>query len=76
MSAREEDLSEEVIEKEILRLNEEFDEQMSLLWDMSAEKDVMSFLVEHKIFAIIRNTIESSVCNRLTVRNCILTSRS
>lgn len=68
LQARENGESDEVIEKKVQRLEVEFEEQMALLWDMSAETDVMNFLVENKIFSFIRDTLDRSVCNRLTVR--------
>lgn len=66
MKAREGDEADED-EKRVQRLSAEFEEQMSLLWDMSSEADVMNFLVENKIFTFIRDTIDRSACNRLTV---------
>lgn len=67
LKAREKEENDEEAEKKVLRLDTEFEEQMSLLWDMSSETDVMSFLVENKIFSIISDTIDRSACNRLTV---------
>ncbi|CAL8092622.1 unnamed protein product [Orchesella dallaii] len=65
--------NEELLENEVeqtesknQRLERDFEEQMSLLWDMSAETDVMKFLVENKIFSFIRDTLDRSCCNRLT----------
>lgn len=67
LKEREKEENDEEAEKKVLRLDTEFEEQMSLLWDMSSETDVMSFLVENKVFSIISDTIDRSACNRLTV---------
>jgi hypothetical protein len=48
-------------------LENDFEEEMSLLWDMSYEPDVMAFLVQNNVFNIIRQTLDESSCARLTV---------
>jgi hypothetical protein len=58
-----------------MKLERDFDKELSLLWDMSSETDVMNYLVEKDIFSILRDTILSSTCNRLTV-NPILTAET
>jgi len=48
-------------------LENEFDRNMSLLWDITSEKDVIMLLLNQNIFKIIETTIASDVCNRLNV---------
>ena len=43
-------------------LDADLEDSMSLLWDMSAEKDVMYFLLENNILIMIRDNLDFSDC--------------
>jgi len=56
-----------------LKLERDFDKELSLLWDMSSETDVMEYLVDKDIFQLLQNTLLTSASDRLTVTNRLLT---
>ena len=43
-------------------LDQDFEDAVSLLWDMSAETDVIHFLMSHSILTLIRDTVDTDKC--------------